>query len=123
MKAIIYILGFGHIILSACLILYTRETVDAVRRLYLQFPLKYLAALPALFGFLFLIAASATLHPWFLRAIAFLALGEALIAFTNPGNIYSRALDWYFGKLSDQGQRLIGIIGIIFGTVLLSWIK
>jgi hypothetical protein len=30
--------------------------------------------------------------------------------------------DWYFEKVSDQTNRLFGIIGIIFGTVILTWI-
>ena len=70
-----------------------------------------------------MISASATTYPWVLRVIGLLAIAEAVVAFTNPGKIYSRMLDWYFGKASDQTQRLFGIIGIIFGTVILSWIK
>jgi hypothetical protein len=30
MTAIVYLLGFGHIAICSCLILYTRETVAAV---------------------------------------------------------------------------------------------
>jgi hypothetical protein len=122
MKAIVYILGFGHIAISACLILYTKDTVEAIRNFYQKFPLTYLAAIPALLGFLFLISASATTYPWLLRLIGILTLCEAVLAFTNPRKIYSRMLDWYFGKVSEHGQRLFGIIGIIFGTALVGWI-
>ena len=121
MKAIVYILGFTHIILSACLILYAKDTVEAIKNLYQKFPLTYLAAIPALWGFLFLISASVTTYPWLLRLIGILTLCEAVLAFTNPRKIYSRMLDWYFG-VSEHGQRLFGIIGIIFGTALVSWI-
>jgi hypothetical protein len=31
--------------------------------------------------------------------------------------------DWYFEKVSDRTQRLFGIIGIIFATAVLGWIK
>ena len=123
MKMIVYLLGFGHIAICACLILYTRETVDALKRLFQGAQLRYLSAIPAVFGLLFLISAPATTYPWVLRIVGLLAVGEAIVAFTNPQKIYSRMLDWYFTQVSDQTQRLFGIIGIIFGTVLLSWIK
>jgi uncharacterized protein YjeT (DUF2065 family) len=123
MKMIVYLLGFGHIAICSCLILYTRESVAALRRLFQGAQLRYLSAIPAVFGLLFLISAPATTYPWVLRIVGLLAVGEAIVAFTNPQKIYSRMLDWYFAQVSDQTQRLFGIIGIIFGTVLLSWIK
>ena len=122
MKVIVYLLGFGHIAICSFWILYTRETVDAIKGWFQTYPLKYLSALPVVFGILFLISASATTHPWVFRIIALLAFGEAVVAFTNPQKIYSRLLDWYFGHVSDQTNRLFGIIGIIFGTVILTWI-
>lgn len=123
MKVIIYLLGFGHIAVSTCLILYTRETVDTLKGLIQTYQLRYLSAIPAVFGLLFLISASATAYPWIFRIIGLLAMGEAIVAFTNPQKLYSRMLDWYFGNVSDQTQRLFGIIGIVFGTVILTWIK
>jgi len=123
MRAIVYILGFGHIAIFTCLILYTKEAVEAIRSMYQKFPLRYMSAIPALFGFLLLISAATTIYPWLLRLIGVLALCEAAVAFSNPHKIYSRMLDWYFTKVSDQTQRLFGIIGVIFGTALLGWIK
>jgi uncharacterized protein YjeT (DUF2065 family) len=123
MIVIAYILGFGCIAMSSCLILYTRPTVDAVKTVFRKYPLQYLSAIPAFFGIMFLIAAAATTYPWVLRVFGLLALLEAVTAFTDPKKIYSRMLDWYFEKISDQMQRLFGIIGVIFGTVILSWIK
>lgn len=123
MKAIVYLLGFGHIAIGSYLILYTRKTVDALKGLRHTYPLRYLSALPGAIGLLFLISASATAYPWVFRIMGLLAVGEAVLAFTNPQKVYSRMLDWYFGKLSDQTHRLFGIIGIVFGTVMLTWLK
>lgn len=120
MKVIVYLLGFGFIAICSCLILDTKESVDALKGSFQKVQLKYLSAIPAVMGFLFLISASATTHPWILRVVGMLAIGEAVMAFIDPQKIYSRMLDWYFGKVSDQTQRLFGIIGIIFGTVILS---
>jgi uncharacterized protein YjeT (DUF2065 family) len=122
MKVIVYLLGFGHIAVSSFLILYARETVGTVKGWFQTYQLKYLSALPVVVGVLFLISASATTHPWVFRILALLAFCEAVVAFTNPQKIYSRMLDWYFENVSDQTNRLFGVIGIIFGTVILTWI-
>jgi uncharacterized protein YjeT (DUF2065 family) len=122
MDVIVYLLGFGHIAASVCLILYTKESIDWLKDLFSTHRLKYLSAFPALVGLLFLISASATVYPWVFLIIGLLAMGEAVVAFTNPHNIYRRMLDWYFGSVSDQTNRLFGIIGVVFGTAILTWI-
>jgi uncharacterized protein YjeT (DUF2065 family) len=122
MKVIVYLLGFGHIALCTYLILYTRESLDILKDMFQTFQLKYLSAIPAVYAILFLISASATAHPWVFRIIGLLAAVEAVVAFINPKKIYSQMLDWYFDNISDQANRLFGIIGIIFGIVILTWI-
>ena len=122
MKIIVYLLGFGHIALCACLILYTRESLNVLKGMFSTYPLKQLSAIPAGYALLFLISASATAQPWVFRIIGLLAAVEAVVAFINPQKIYSQMLEWYFGNVSAQVNRLFGIIGIIFGTVILTWI-
>ena len=122
MKVIVYFLGVVYIAIGSIFILYTREYVDALKKLIQEIPLKVLSALPAVFGILFFISAVATTFPWFFRVIGIIAIVEAVVVFTNPHNLYSRLLDWYF-NLSDKTQRLFGIISIIFGTAILTWIK
>jgi hypothetical protein len=123
MKVIVYLLGFGHIVLCSYLILNTIKSVDVLKGLYIQYGLKYLAAIPALYGILFIISASASVYPWLFIIIGLLGICEAIIAFTNPQKIYDRILDWYFKSISEPLQRLFGIAGIIFGTLLLTWTK
>jgi len=122
MKVIIYFLGFVYIAIGSICILYTREYVDALKKFIQEIPLKVLSSFPAVFGILFIISASATTFPWFFRVIGIIAIVEAIVVFTNPHNLYSRLLDWYF-DLSDQTQRRFGIISIIFGTAILFWIN
>ena len=122
MKVIVYFLGFVYIAIGSIFILYTREYVDALKKLIQEIPLKVLSALPAAFGILFFISALATIFPWFFRIIGMLAIVKAVVILTNPLNLYSRLLTWYF-NLSDQTQRLFGIISIIFGTAILTWIN
>jgi len=122
MKFIVYFLGLVYIAIGSICILYTREYVDALKRLIQEIPLKVLSVFPAIFGILFFISASATSFPWFFRVIGMVAFVETVVVFTNPYNLYSRLMDWYF-NLSDQTQRLFGIISIIFGTAIIAWIE
>jgi len=123
MKIIVYLLGIGHIAICSCLILYTKEILEMLKGLFRTYKLRYLAAYPVVIGLLFLISATATCYPWIFILIGLLALGEAVMAFTNPQKIYSRMLDLYFEKASVRTNQLFGIIGIIFGTLVLTWAK
>jgi len=122
MKVIVYFLGLVYIAIGSICILYTREYVDTLKKIIRAISLKVLSTFPAAFGILFLISALATTFPWFFRVIGILAFVEAVVIFINPHHLYNRLLDWYF-DLSDQTQRLFGIISIIFGTAILAWIK
>jgi len=123
MRPVVYFLGFGYIIMSSVLILYTRETVEVFKKIIQTYELKYLSILPAIFGILFLIAAPSTVYPWLFIIFALIAFCEAALAIADPKKLYSRFLDWYFEKVSDQTNRFFGIIGIIFGTAILTWIR
>jgi hypothetical protein len=122
MKVIVYLLGFGHIALCSYLILYTSKSISSLKSMFDTYQLKFLSAIPAVYALLFLVSASATSHPWVFRIIGLLALAEAAVAFTNPRKIYSEMLDWYFGNVGKDVNRLFGIVGIIFGTLILTWI-
>ena len=123
MKVIVYLLGIGHIAVCSCLILYTKETIDMLKGLFRTYQLRYLAAYPVVIGLLFLISATATCYPLIFWIIGIVALGEAVMAFTDPQKIYSRMLDWYFDKVSVRTNQLFGITGVIFGTLVLTWAK
>lgn len=122
MKGIVYLLGFAHIAVCTYLILYTKEFVNLMKGFFNTYELKYLSAIPAGYALLFLVSASATIHPWIFRFVGLLAVVEAVVLFINPRKIYSRMLDWYFNSLSDQAKQVFGIFGIVFGTVILTWI-
>jgi uncharacterized protein YjeT (DUF2065 family) len=102
MKVIVYFLGFVYIAIGSICILYTRESIDALKKLIQEIPLKVLSSFPAVIGIL--------------------AFVKAVVIFINPHNLYNRLLDWYF-NVSDQTQRLFGIISIIFGTAIVTWIN
>ncbi|MCG6894347.1 MAG: hypothetical protein LJE65_12115 [Desulfobacteraceae bacterium] len=123
MEVVVYLIGLSHVVLSALCILYARESMSWIQGLFKTYPLKYLSGIPLLYGFLFLISASAISYPWLFRFLGLLALCEAVVAFTNPQNLYGRLLDGYFENISERTHQLFGIIGVIFGTLVLTWVQ
>lgn len=123
MKVVIYLLGFTCIAYCTYFNLYTRQAVNALKSMFQTYQLKYLAAIPAMVAVLFLISAPAAKCPWPFWIIGILAAIEAIVAFINPQKIYSRMLDWLFENVSDQAYKFFAIIGIIFGTLILTLIE
>ena len=123
MKVIVYLLALSHIAICTYCILYTRETLDVLKGWFRTYPLRYLSVIPALYAVLYLITATVIIYPWVFRLIGLLALCEAVVAYTDPSKVYSRMLDWYFEKASVRANQFFGIIGIIFATLILTWVR
>lgn len=123
MKPIVILLGLVIIAYSIYLILEPRKVVNTIKSLVETYQLQFLACFIALLAVLFLISAPALRYPWVLWVVGMLSAIEALVAFTNPKQIYSQMLDWYLSQVSVQANRCFGIIGVIFGTLVLAWIK
>jgi len=121
MKMILYIFSLIFIVSGVCMILYTEKT-RAVYRQLIQAGLKVLSVIACVFGILFLLAAAASHYPWFLRVIGIISIVEGVLLFINPRDIMGRIYRWFLEEASDQTLRVAGIITVIFGTALISWI-
>ncbi|MBC2713662.1 MAG: hypothetical protein HGJ94_22530 [Desulfosarcina sp.] len=122
MKYIVYLLGFLWIAAGAIAILYTDDYKVFIKGLLTQLKRLWLAMIPAVFGLLLLFAASSTTHSWFIGLIGILAIAKGLLIYFNPGGIFETSKSW-LDTLSDQGYRLVGIIALVLGTVVISWIQ
>ena len=122
MKWFLYAISLSYISVGCCTILYTNETKNFLRRIVTDLDQKILSALPFILGILFIFSASATRIPWLIRLFGFMGVIKGVVSFLIPKDLYEKFMDWYLNALSDQTYRLSGIFGIIFGTVVLSWI-
>jgi len=122
MKWILYAISLIWVTYGACAILYTSETRNAFQSMFKGIDHKILAVLLAVASILLILAASASRNAWFVRLIGILGFVKGVFIFTNPNNLNDRVLDWFVESMSDQGLRLHGIIAIILGTAVLSWI-
>ncbi len=122
MKYIVYLLGFLWIAAGAIAILYTDGYKAYFKGLMTRLDRKMLAIIPAVFGLLLLIAASSTTHSGFIGLIGILGIVKGVLIFFNPGGLFEISKDW-LDTLSGQGYRLVGIIALVLGTVVISWIQ
>ncbi len=122
MKYIVYLLGFLWIAAGAIAILYTDDYKGFLKGLLTRLDRMYLAMIPAIFGLLLLFAASSTTHSGFIRLIGVLGIVKGVLIYFNPGGLFEISKDW-LDSLSGQGYRLVGIIALVLGTVIISWIQ
>ena len=122
MKWILYAVSLIWVSYGACAILYTSDTRNASQSLFKQIDHKLIAILPVAVGLLLILAASASRNAWFIRLIGFIGILKGVFFFANPHNLNDRVLDWFVDSISDQGLRLHGIVALILGTAVLSWI-
>jgi uncharacterized protein YjeT (DUF2065 family) len=73
-------------------------------------------------GILLLVSATASHHSWLIRLIGLLAVIEGGVILLMPKNLYDELINWYVNSLSDQTYRLFGILSLILGTAMLSWV-
>lgn len=122
MNVFLYAISFLFIAIGCCTILYTDEARDFLKRLFNQIDRKFLSVFEAIMGVLLLVSATASHHSWFIRLIGLMAIIEALVIFLVPKNLYDELINWYVNSLSDQAYRLFGILSLILGIAMLSWV-
>ncbi len=118
----LYLLSAAWISIGSCAILYTAETRNTLKAFLSHTNRKALSALPFVAGILLIISASASTYPWLIRLFGLIGLMKGGFVFVNPDGIYDRIVQWFLEYVSDQGYRLFGIITVILGTAVLSWI-
>ena len=110
------------IIFGSFAILYTTQHRDMLKGLLENANLKIVAIFPFTAGVLLLFASSASHYPWFIRLIAMLAIVKGAFIFSNPNRTADKLNSWYLNAASDQTCRLFGIIAILLGSAVFSWI-
>ena len=122
MSWFLYLVSFVWISIGSFAILYTDDSRNTLKRSLSAMNRKVLSVLPLAFGILMILAGSGSLHPWLIRLLGLLSLIKGIFIIINPMSLYEKSTQWYLESVSNQGYRLTGIITIILGTAILSWI-
>ena len=110
-------IGFG-----TCAILYTEETRQAANAFMTKTSRPVLSVFPFLAGILLIVSASSSGHPWIIRLFGIVGLLKGAMVYLNPRDMHNTLISWYGEALSDQAHRFLGIISIILGTAVFSWV-
>ena len=122
MKWFLYAVSIIWVAIGCCTILYVNESRNVLRNIFNKIDRKILSTFEAIMGILLVVSATASHHSWLIRLIGFMAVIEGVIIFFIPKNLYDELIDWYLNSASDQTYRLFGIVTLILGTAVLSWI-
>ena len=122
MKFVIYLLGFAWIAAGTFAILYTDKYRAYLKKWMATINRIWLALVPAIAGLLLVLGAASTSHRGFISLIGVLAIAKGILIYFNPRQWFEACQNWIEG-MSDQGYRLIGIMALVLGTVVLSWIQ
>ena len=122
MKWFLYAISLFWVAIGCCTILYTIETRNVLKNIFNKIDRKIISVFEVIMGILLVVSATASHHSWLIRLIGFMAVIEGVVIFYIPKNLYDELIDWYLNSVSDQTYRLFGIMSIILGTAVLSWI-
>ena len=122
MKEFLYAYSILCIGLGAWFVLYTTECRKLLGNMLTGIDRRFLAPLPAIFGILLMLAASQARNAGFIRLLGLIGVAKAGFIFANPQGLYEQVNNWLLNSASDQTFRLFGIISLILGTAILSWI-
>lgn len=119
----LYIISIIWIATGACAILYTNGLRKLARRVLQDANPTLLGVMPIIGGMLLILSISATTHPWIVGTIGALGMLKGGLMIYNPNDWYSQTVHWYLDEISNQTHRLFGIIMVVFGTAMLSWVQ
>ncbi|MDJ0784562.1 MAG: hypothetical protein QNJ22_21545 [Desulfosarcinaceae bacterium] len=123
MTVILYLFSIAFLSAGCVLILYTTEYRRWFQHFVTNTPPKILAALPAGIGLLLIISAFGSRYPAVIIILGILALLKGALILLNPNQIFDQLKEWMFNRAGDQTLRLFGIIAVVLGTAMVSWIK
>jgi len=118
----LYGLALFWIATGTLFILYTEESRRVLRNLMGEMRPRFLAFIPMVVGVLLIISAKASGASWFIIILGLLAIGKGIYFLLAPRGQIRALFDWWFGSAQDRTYRFWGLIMVLLGTVIISWL-
>ena len=123
MNIVLYVLAILWIVIGTFLVLYTESTQEVLKKLFFTDHFRWLAALPLIFGILLVVGAFSHKEMfWLVFVLGVLGILKGVFLIIGPSVQIKRLLDWWFHKASERTIRLNGLISVILGTAILSYL-
>lgn len=123
MKWVLMAISLLWIASGVCLVLYTTACRKFLATLLENMSPQIFGALAFGVGVLLLLSAGTSQNFWFVVLLAGLAVAKGLLLFINPRGLFVKIRRWYLQQADDQTYRMAGIILLVLGTAVFSWIK
>ncbi|MGA1874019.1 MAG: hypothetical protein ACMUIA_00255 [bacterium] len=122
MKWILYLISLLWIALGVTQVLYAEKFQNIFKQLIAEHNPKLSGIPPLLIGALLAISAFWSNGKWFIFSLGLLALLKGTLLLLLPAQKTQVFLKWWFYKASVQLVRLWGLILVILGISIISWI-
>jgi len=123
MKWFLYTISITYIVLGVCFILYTARSRDYTSILVKKVDRRILSVLVIIIGLLLIASSFYDRFLWVVVVIGILALIKGAFILFSPVNLYNKMIDWYLNRATDQTYRFFGIVMLIIGTAIFSWVN
>ncbi|MCG6893660.1 MAG: DUF2065 family protein [Desulfobacteraceae bacterium] len=121
MRIFLYAFSFLYIAAGACFILYTFQSRSFIRQVFEELSQKLIAGVAVVVGLALLAASPYSVHGWFVVLLGLLAILKGVLFFLNPEDVVTVGQKWFTNEASDQTYRFMGILMLVLGTALFSW--
>lgn len=118
----LYLFSFLMVAGGAVLILYTEDFRRYATELLEGGSQKLIAVALALIGVLLIVSAFDSRMFGFILLLGLIAGAKGALIWFNPRGMYEKARQWFLTQASDQTYRMFGIIGLVIGTAIFSWV-
>ncbi len=118
----LYLFSFFLVAGGAILILYTKDSRRHIGGLLEGGSQKLIAVAAALIGVLLIVSAFHSRMFGFIVLLGIISLAKGALIWFNPKGLYEKLRDWFLNQASDQTFRFFGIIWLIIGTAMFSWV-
>jgi uncharacterized protein YjeT (DUF2065 family) len=123
MKWVLHFIGILLVALGSIYVLYTEKIKKTFFPVFSNINQKLLSVLPLIVGTLLILSAFHSFNSWFIIVLGLIAIIKGLLLIIIPKSVYDQIVNWYFRKASDMTLRFFGILAIIIGTAIMSWVK
>ncbi len=119
----LYLVSIIWIIMGTVLVLYTDWIRSSLKELVEKKNYRFLSPIPFVFGVLLVISAGWSEFFWLIFLLGLVGVAKGLYLFLAPKNQLEIVMKWWFDEASDRLYRFVGLICLVLGIALLSWIR
>lgn len=119
----LYLISIIWVILGSVLVLYTDRSRGFLKGLVKKRDFRVLGPVPLGFGVLLVISAGWSEVFWLIFLLGLIAVAKGLYLLFGPRSQVQTLITWWCEEASDQLYRFCGLICLVLGIALLSWIQ